>query len=63
MGIRDIVMDILALPSGRSQANRTGDPGLEGHVREHQSALGTLRRGLHHSLGRAVVEREGTGKS
>lgn len=61
-GTRDIMMDIFALPSRRSQVNRDGDPGLEGNVREHLSAMGTLRRGLLHSLGRAAVEKEGTGK-
>ena len=62
LGTRDIMMDIFALPSGGSQVNRNGDPGLEGNVREYLRAVGSLRRGLHRSLGRAAVEEEGVGK-
>lgn len=56
------MMDIFAPPSRRSKVNRNGDPGLEGNVREYLSAVGSLRRGLRRSLGRAAVEEEGAGK-
>ena len=55
------MMDIFALPSGRSQVNRTGDPGLEGNVREYLSAVGSLRRASTVALGELQWRRKAQG--